>query len=42
MKRHSIKVLGKQLTKLKSRKGPIDNSCGCGKPLPKPITKKGK
>lgn len=42
MKRHSIKVLGKQFTKLKSRKGSIDNSCGCGKPLPKPITKKGK
>ena len=31
----------KQLVKpLPLRKGKIDNSCGCGKPLPKAITRK--
>ena len=42
MKKHGIKALGKPYSKLKTRKGAIDNSCGCGKPLPKPITKKGR
>lgn len=40
MKRHTVKLLGKQ--SMPKRRGAIDNSCGCGKPLPKPITKKTK
>lgn len=43
MKKHNIKMLGKQSGKgLHKRTGAIDNSCGCGKPLPKPITKRSK
>jgi hypothetical protein len=42
MKRHNIKLLGKNYKGITNRAAAIDSSCGCSKPLPKPVTKKTK